>query len=69
MSKYAPRRDDGLFAYVITKKSWGKEWKRIEWAESLTAAKRRFGWTRQAHTTVIVHRATADDFANTDEIA
>lgn len=61
MTQYAPRREDGLFAYVITKSSWGATWDRIEWAESLTAAKRSFGWTRQAHTSVRVRRATTGD--------
>lgn len=61
MKKYAPRREDGLFAYVITKSSWGHSSNRIEWAESLTAAKRQFGWTRQMHTSVSVRRATPGD--------
>lgn len=61
MSKYAPKRADGLYAYVITKSSWGKSWDRIEWAESLAVARQQFGWTRERYTTITVRRATPSD--------
>lgn len=61
MSKYAPKREDGLMAYVVTKKSWGRSRDRIEWAASLKDAKDKYGWTREAYTSVSVRRATPAD--------
>lgn len=61
MSKYAPKRDDGLMAYVVTTKSWGHSYDRIEWAASLKEAKAAHGWTRELHTTRSVRRAAPTD--------
>jgi hypothetical protein len=60
-TKFHPKREDGLCAYVVTKRSWGKAWDRVEWAESLADAKSKFGWTREMHTSISVRRATADE--------
>jgi hypothetical protein len=59
--KFAPKREDGLMAYVITKRSWGRSWSRIEWASSLRDAKAEHGFTRELHTSIAVRRATAAD--------
>ena len=59
--KYAPKREDGLMAYVVTTSSWGKSFDRIKWAESLKVAKAKYGWTRQLHTSKSVRRATPAD--------
>lgn len=61
--KYAPKREDGLMAYVVTTSSWGKSYDRVEWASSLSEAKSHFGWTRQLHTSISVRRATPADLA------
>jgi hypothetical protein len=58
---YAPKRDDGLYAYAITSATWGRQYTRIEWAPTLKDAKRDFGWTRQLHTTITVRRARISD--------
>jgi hypothetical protein len=64
MTKYAPKNDDGLYAYVVTESfSWGRSHDRIEWAESLKQAKSRYGWTRQRHTCRSVRRATPEELA------
>jgi hypothetical protein len=60
-SKWAPDNADGLHAYIITKRSWGRSWHRIEYAHSLKDAKASFGWTRERYTTVSVRRATPAD--------
>lgn len=60
-AKFAPKREDGLSPYVVTKSSWGREWSRIEWAKNLAEAKRQFGWTRQLHAYITVRRATPSD--------
>ena len=63
--KLAPANDDGLYPYVVTTRTpWdvGRDVKgRIEWATSLAEAKRRYGFTRQAHARVEVRRATTAD--------
>jgi len=61
--RWAPDNADGLHAYVITKKSWGRSWDRIEYASSLVAAKASYGWTRERYTAVSVRRALAADVA------
>jgi hypothetical protein len=58
--KYAPAREDGLCAYLVTTSSWGKAYTRIVWHSSLKAAKAADGWTRQMHTSVHVQRATTE---------
>ena len=63
MSKYAPKREDGLYAYVVTTKSFTYKTSRIEWAKSLADAKAEHGWTRQLHTFVSVRRATPGDLS------
>jgi hypothetical protein len=60
-SKFAPKRDDGQAAYVVTTSSWGRSTDRIEWAEDLRDAKERFGYTRMQHTYIRVRRATPVD--------
>lgn len=62
-SKYAPKRDDGLLAYVVTTHQWGQQTDRIEWATSLKEAKAEHGWTRMLYTTMTVRRATRLDLA------
>jgi hypothetical protein len=69
VSKFAPRREDGLFAYVRSSSSWGCTSDYIVWAESLAAAKRAWGWTRQLHTSVSVRRATTDEVAALQDYA
>ena len=62
-TKFNPKRDDGLMAYVVSSSSWGRTTDRIEWAESLKDAKAQHGWTRQLHTSISVRRASVDDVA------
>lgn len=60
-SRFAPKRSDGLMAYVVSTSSWGRTTEQIEWAGSLKDAKDKWGWTRQPHTTKRVRRATVID--------
>ncbi len=61
--KFAAKRGDGHFAYVVTTSSWGKSDDRIEWATSLKEAKSQYGWTRMLHTFISVRRATVEDLS------
>lgn len=61
MSKFAPKGEDGLAAYVVSEYSWGRTTERIEWAKTLKDAKAEFGWTRMLYTTISVRRASIED--------
>lgn len=61
MTKYAPKREDGLRAYVVSASSWGRTTTRIEWASNLADAKRKHGWTRADFTSITVRAATPAD--------
>jgi len=61
--KYAPPREDGLYAYVVSNGSaWpGSNWKQIRWAANLADAKLHYGHTRELHNYRSVRRATPAD--------
>lgn len=56
--KYAPKREDGLSAYVRIRNSWGKSTETVVWATNLAEAKKAFGWTRENFTSIHLRRAT-----------
>ena len=66
MAKYAPKNEQGLAPYVRELTSLGRTNTSIVWAENLTEAKRKHGWTRMRHTSVKVRRATPEDMPQRD---
>lgn len=64
--RWAPDNAKGQHPYVVTTTTWARPYSRIEYASDLAEAKRRFGWTRQMHTTVRVRRAKPEDMKATN---
>lgn len=61
MPRYAGRRDDGTYPFVVTTRWFDQETTRLVWAFSITDAKAEHGFTRELHTTRKVRRATVAD--------
>lgn len=57
----APKREDGLYWYVQEKNGIGSRHKTLVAAADLKEARAKYGYTREQHTSVRVHRASINE--------
>lgn len=64
--RFAGRRDDGKYAFVVTTRWFDQETRQLVWEIGISEAKAAHAFTRELHTTRKVRRATVHDVQNLD---
>lgn len=66
VARFAGRRDDGKYPFVVTTRWFDQETRKLVWAIDLLHARMENSFSNQAHTTNKVRRATAAEAAELD---